>query len=446
MDATAYTNDAIVADEIQPRRTDKQIWGIYIVLCFISIIELFTASSHEVQATNVFAPVIRHVMFLAVGLMLMLALQRTHYRKFFKWTYGFAAISAGLMVVTLIYGDYINGARRSISIGGLFALQPSEMVKISVALMIAAILSKSQIKKVDDVTTKGTIQCALCVLVGGGLLFTQGLTNTLLLMAISLSMMIIGGVSFKKMLMVLAAFGVLGAGFLGLKDIIHDHKQANIPQYTPIVVAGTDITVGYDKEQISSKGGSGRESTWKKRLERYFKKDKFNDPITDENQQEQYSFIAQAHGGVTGVWIGNSRETSRLPLAFSDYIYAIIIEEMGLVGGIAILICYLWLLARAARIATRCQTAYPALLAIGMAVFIAFQAIFHMAIVTGLFPVSGQPLPLISKGGTSIIITSVALGIMLSVSRFAARKDRKTEINEEKKVLQAEIISENPVK
>lgn len=142
---------------------------------------------------------------------------------------------------------------------------------------------------------------------------------------------------------------------------------------------------------------------------------------------------------------GNSRETARLPLAFSDYIYAIIVEEMGLVGGICILVLYLWLLARAARIANRCQTLYPALLVIGMAVFITFQAIFHMCIVTGVFPVSGQPLPLISKGGTSILITSMALGIMLSVSRFAARKGQSTEIKEEMKVLDDNVSAANPI-
>ncbi len=441
METTAYNKDALVVDEIQPRRTDKQIWGIYILLCLVSVIELFTASSHEVRATNVFAPVIRHVMFLGVGLVLMLALERTHYRNFFKWSYVFAGLSVILMLITLVYGDYINGARRSISICGFFALQPSEMVKISVALMIAAILSKSQIKKVEDVTTKGTLQCAACVLVGGALLFTQGLTNTLLLMAISLSMMLIGGVSWKKLGLVVVVFGVLGLSFLGIKSMIQEHKSAVLPTPAPIEVGGITVAQGRD---VTVKAGSGRESTWQARIKRHFKKDKFNDPITDENQQEQYSYIAQAHGGVTGVWIGNSRETSRLPLAFSDYIYAIIIEELGLIGGILILVCYLWLLARAARIASRCQTAYPALLAIGMAVFIVFQAICHMAIVTGFFPVSGQPLPLISKGGTSIIITSIALGIMLSVSRFAARKGKKAEIKEEQKILYAEIMSENP--
>jgi cell division protein FtsW len=172
--------------------------------------------------------------------------------------------------------------------------------------------------------------------------------------------------------------------------------------------------------------------------------DKYNDPITSDNQQEQYSFIAQANGGIFGVFPGNSRETARLPLAFSDYIYAIVIEDTGLVGGVTLLLLYLWLLARAGRIAMKCKKAFPALLVIGMSVFIVYQALFHMAIVTGCMPVSGQPLPLISKGGSSVIITSVALGMMLSVSRFAERKGIKQEVHDNISALSDSDMPDNP--
>jgi cell division protein FtsW len=131
-----------------------------------------------------------------------------------------------------------------------------------------------------------------------------------------------------------------------------------------------------------------------------------------------YSYFAQANGGIFGQFPGNSREASRLPLAFSDYIYAIIIEESGMFGGLALIVVYMWLLTRSGRIAGRCRKSFPALLVLGLAVMIVFQALFHMGIVTGVFPVSGQPLPLISKGGSSILITSIAFGMMLSVSRY----------------------------
>ena len=165
--------------------------------------------------------------------------------------------------------------------------------------------------------------------------------------------------------------------------------------------------------------------------------------IISSNRQEMYSYMAQAHGGVTGVLPGNSRETSRLPLAFSDYIYAIVVEDWGLVGGIGLLILYLALLGRAGSIASRCSRAFPALLVMGMAVMIVLQALFHMAIVTGVFPVSGQPLPLISKGGSSIIVTSIAFGIMLSVSRWAVQSDKPKEVKAELNELPEEMGAAN---
>lgn len=154
--------------------------------------------------------------------------------------------------------------------------------------------------------------------------------------------------------------------------------------------------------------------------------------------------MAQANGGIHGVGPGNSREASRLPLAFSDYIYAIIVEELGLIGGIIVLILYLWLLGRAMGIASRCNRTYPALVVIGMAIMIVAQAIFHMAIVTGVGPVSGQPLPLLSKGGTSILVTSIAFGIMLSISRTANRQGgKRQDIRDEIDALPEQLGAEN---
>ncbi len=433
------TTEALRPETEQPRRTDRQIWGIYIMLCIISIIELYSASSHEVTATNIFGPILRHVMFLLAGLVIMLGLQRTHYKYFLKWIWPFAIASGVLMVITLLFGDYINGARRSISFGPI-AIQPAEMVKISVVLVIALVLSRSQMKGETDVTNQGLIKVCVACAVACVLLVSQGLTNTLLLMAIAMSMMLIGGISARKFFIIMGVFAICGGVFVGYKILKSSPKSTETTEQTYTQIEGTDV-----QAVIGSHGTTdGRGGTWKQRIKRYLNREKYNDTITDLNQQEQYSYIAQAHGGVFGVMPGNSRETARLPLAFSDYIYAIIIEELGLVGGIFVLILYLWLLARAGRVAYRCQTAFPALLVMGMAVFITFQAVFHMCIVTGVFPVSGQPLPLISKGGTSILITSMALGIMLSVSRFAARKGKKEEIKEELRELPGEVRAENP--
>ena len=173
---------------------------------------------------------------------------------------------------------------------------------------------------------------------------------------------------------------------------------------------------------------------------------KYAQPITALNRQEMYSFMAQANGSWHGVLPGNSRETARLPLAFSDYIYAIIVEDWGFIGGFLLLALYLALLGRAGAIAANCRSALPTLLIMGMAVFIVLQALFHMAIVTGVFPVSGQPLPLISKGGSSILVTSIAFGIMLSVSRTAVKRDADAKaIRAEIAELPSNFIAANPL-
>ena len=180
-----------------------------------------------------------------------------------------------------------------------------------------------------------------------------------------------------------------------------------------------------NQEEVGAGNERDRSATWFGRVQRHFRLNKHADPITDINKQEQLSYIAQAHGGITGVGPGKSRENARLPLAFSDYIYAIVVEECGLVFSIFLLLCYLWLLMRAGYVGISLRRTPACFLMIGCGIYIVVQALFHMAIVSGVFPVSGQPLPLISKGGTSVLATSIALGVMLSVSRHAARTDDK---------------------
>lgn len=189
--------------------------------------------------------------------------------------------------------------------------------------------------------------------------------------------------------------------------------------------------------------GINRTGTQKGRIKRFLEGVNPEDPIDDYNRQVIFAKISQANGGVFGQGPGNSRESARLPLAFSDYIYSIIVEDTGLVGGIALVILYLLLLARAGRIAYRCSRAIPSFMIMGCAVLIVLQAFVHMAIVTGLFPVSGQPLPLISKGGTSVLVMSAAIGTMLSVSKFAVTNGDKKQIKDELKELPEDMQAAN---
>lgn len=400
-------------EESKLPKTDKYILGIYILLLIVSVIELYSASSFEVRASNVFAPLIRHGMMLVAGILIVLGLSRINYRWFIPLIPLFVIFSVCLAGYVLVAGEIINGARRSITMLGI-TFQPAEFLKLSAVLSLALIMSRSQSRQ--GVKTWGIVTSSITVLIFGGLLFPQGLTNTLLLMGISLSMMLIGGIQWRKFFIVLGCYAVIaGCGY-----IIKAHLSED----------------------------SGRTGTWKQRVERYFDKSQpmYEKEITSINRQEMYGYMAQAHGGIVGVMPGNSRETSRLPLAFSDYIFSIVVEDLGLVGGCALLLFYLSLMARAGNIARQCKRAFPALLVIGMAVMIVLQALFHMAIVTGVFPVSGQPLPLISKGGSSILITSIAFGIMLSVSRFATQsKAKKHEYDPETELLPEEVQAINPM-
>lgn len=431
-ETTVGQNAPAEAPKAKPR-TDHHIWGIYIVLLIVSVIELFSASSQEVQVNDIYGPIIRHARFLGLGLVIMLVVQRFHYKFVYKLTPLYVAGSILAMLLVSVVGVKVNGAQRALQLGSFMVL-PAELLKLAAALGIAYILSRSQVPGKRDVTTQGFVAATVLTFVCAALLFSHGLTNTILILAISLSMMLVGGVSWKKIGLVVLAIAVIGGSGLTYK---HFQNKAVAP--TPEAVEAAALNM----EQVGQ-GAANRSATWSARIKRHFRLNKSEDPIDDTNKQEQLSYIAQAHGGITGVGPGNSRENARLPLAFSDYIFAIVIEELGLITGIFLLVCYLWLLARAGRVATKCKQTFPCLIVIGCAIFIVYQALFHMAIVTGVFPVSGQPLPLISKGGTSVIVTSLALGIMLSTSRHAAFKGDKEAIQQEMDTLPTVIQSENP--
>lgn len=412
--------------EPMKQKADPYLWGIYIMMLIISVIELFSASSSEVSGSNVYLPLIRHAIFLAIGLGFVLALQRIHYGYFSRFAWIMAIVSLALLVISSIFGVEINGAQRAISIAG-FTIQPAEIVKLTVVILLATILGKSQ--QPGGVQNSGIIKAAIVVVVFSACLWKNGLTNTILLMGVSLSMFLIGGIQWKKLGLVLAIYGV-GVGALYMMK----YDKAGADEFD---------SVAPTEQVASAQPDIDRTGTQKGRISRFLAGVHPDDEITDENRQVIFAKIAQANGGMVGQGPGNSRESARLPLAFSDYIYSIIVEDTGFVGGVLLLMLYLFLLARAGRIAYKCSRAIPAFLIMGCAVLIVFQALVHMAIVTGVFPVSGQPLPFISKGGTSVVVMSCAIGIMLSVSKYAVTSGKKKDINAEGKALPSDMQAAN---
>ncbi len=389
------------------QRSDKYVWAIYVFLCIVSIIELYSASSREVAVYGVYGPIVRHIALLFVGFMIIQLVQRIHYKYLKFFTKVFAILSVGLALYVLFFGAMINGARRAIIIAGI-TIQPSEMLKLSVVMVIAMVMSSC--KNIKDVSNKSLFWMSFYIMVCCGLLFTQGLTNTILVAVISFTALLATGIPWKKYLVILLSFGALAGGALFVKLSLSEREKQN-----------------ENIENVAKQQERDHSGTWNARLDRFFNDSipKYEQRLTADNRQEMYSYMAQANGGIIGVGPGNSREAARLPLAFSDYIFAIIVEDIGLIGGTIVIGAFLLLLLRAGNIARRCKKDYPAMLVVGIASMIVIQALMHVAIVTGAGPVSGQPLPLISKGGTSILITSLAFGLILGISRYAVKSKKK---------------------
>lgn len=424
----------------RPVRTDFHLWGTYLVLVIAALVELFSASIQEVSDGNIFGPVVRHGAFILGGLAIMFICQRLHYRYIYGCIPFYVLGCLGLMVMVHFTGSEgtINEAKRALVLAGVQIL-PADALKLAVALGMAWILTKYRDrtrKGSHDITTKGLVFSIIFLLVCAGLLFEHGLSNTLLVVAIGFSMMLVGGISWKKFLIAIGVIGTLALGAFYVKT--------HLPP-DPAVVARMERVAELNQTQLDEATGQGRGSVWNNRLSNHFRPNKHKEAFSAEHQQEQLSYMAQAHGGLTGVGIGRSRENARLPLAYSDYIFAIFVEEWGLFVGLGLLVVYLWILGRSCKLTMCFKQTLPALLAMGCAFTIVFQALYHMAIVSGVFPVSGQPLPLISKGGVSVLATSLAFGIMLSVARHAVRvTDTRDQARHEANLLPDTAVSDNP--
>ena len=422
--AAAAATDPGIAERASRKRlhSDPYLWGLYLVYLVYSIVELYSASSSEIKGQKVFEPLIQHAIYLILGFVVILVMSNIHYKYYRKTAWAFGVIAVLLMIWSFFGGVVLNGAQRAVRIAG-FTIQPPEIAKLALVVLLAKVISKNQMR--HGITNTGmfislAITALFCLL-----LIKNGLTNTILIGLTALSMLVIGGLQMKKIAILFIVVGVVG-GIFGYKKFFGGEEPAS-GTATEATAAGVNPTAVSAVPITRESARIDRTNLRKDRITNYLEGVHPDDKITDENRQVIFSKIAQAHGGVIGNGPGNSRENARLPLAFSDYIFSIIIEDTGLVGGLALLVFYLCLVGRAGRIAVKCRKAFPALLIMGCAVMIVLQALVHMSIVVGIAPVSGQPLPFISKGGTSVIVMSAAMGMMLSVSKFAVQSGRKQE-------------------
>ena len=409
---------------------DKVIWMIFFFLCIISVVEVFSASSGlTYKSGSYFSPLIKHLGILLIGICCMIVTLNIQCKYFKAVTPFMLPISFISLIWVLFAGQATNGAQRWVSFIGI-QFQPSEIAKGTLVLATAQILSALQ---TDHGADKNAfkfilIVCAFIV----PLIGLENLSTAALLCLVILLMMVIGRVPMRQL-------GKLMGVTLVLILVI----------FAGVMLLGTDrgdveTSKNMTEQVTQQKKDEGllgkifhRADTWKSRIDKFTSSKEVTpaEVDLDTDAQVAHANIAIASSNVVGKGPGNSVERDFLSQAFSDFIYAIIIEELGVEGAVAVAVLYIMLLFRTGRIASRCENNFPALLAMGLALLLVTQALFNMCVAVGLAPVTGQPLPLISKGGTSTMINCIYVGVILSVSRSAKKKgepgqgETKTEVS-----------------
>lgn len=370
---------------------DKVIWAIMFILSLISILVVYSAIvtlAHKFKQGNTEYYLIKHVVIIALGFGLTYVFHKIKYTVFSKVAQIGFIISIPLLVYTLLRGVSAGEANRWLEIPGIgLTFQTSDIAKLMLLMYVARVLTTKQEQLTEF---KGLIKHLLlpigiiCVLI-----LPANFSTAALLFVNCLFLMFIGKVKVRFLAYIMGACLVF-ALLLGI--IIYQFPNA-IP----------------------------RGATWKARIENFSKGD------SKSNYQSEQAKIAIASGGVIGKGPGNSTQRAFLPQASSDFIYAIIIEEYGLAIGFIMLFLYMIFLFRGIRIMRDTEKTFGAFLATGLAFSLVFQALINMAVAVNLFPVTGQPLPLVSMGGTSIWFTCIAIGIILSVSRSTTEEEKEIE-------------------
>ena len=404
---------------------DKVIWMVFFFLCMISIVEVFSASSGlTYKSHNYVGPIAYHTGTIIAGVVVAVVTLNIPCRYFKLLTPFLMLITAiMLLIVMLGGGKSTNDASRWISIMG-FTIQPSEIAKGTIVLAVAQILAAMQRETgADRQAFKWILWITIpaCLAIG-----VENLSTAALLFGVVVMMMFIGQVPIRQLAKLVAIIAACGIFAISMVMIIGHDTTGEDEQLTKVE------QVEQPKKKSKVEKMLHRADTWKSRILKFGK----DDPTPQEydlnkDAQVAHANIAIVSSGIVGKGPGQSVERDFLAQAFSDFIYAIVIEELGILGAFAVMFLYIVLLYRCARIASRCENNFPAFLAMGLGLLLVVQATFNMMVAVGLAPVTGQPLPLISKGGTSTIINCAYIGAILSVSRSAKIKKGDTKEKDE---------------
>ena len=383
--------------KINWQHIDRTYWGLFIALIIVAIIALFSASSTLVYSHHsALGPIGQQMVFIVLGVIAAFGIQFIPTNWVRLGGYVLLGISTLLVFSTMIPGNpltvTVNGAARWVRIAGI-TFQPSELAKLSLIIVIADQLARIRTEEDKKKYFFRTLIIAAVVMLP---IMASNLSTAVLIGLIIFCLWILARIPWKYTLSVVGiALLVLGLGY-------------------------TIVEFGFVRPGRQMHGPFKRATTWVSRIDRHLAhSDESKYVLTDENIQEVYSAVAVARGGSSpfGVLPGNSKERDYLPLAFADYIFAIFVEESGIVGAAFLIFLYLAILFRACNVSSRYSDMPAMLMTMGLALMITCQALISMLVAVGLGPVTGQPLPLISRGGTSVLITSIYFGIMMGVSR-----------------------------
>jgi len=400
---------------------DKTFWALFLILIAVAIIALFSASSTLVYSRgSVLGPIGSQMFFIVLGIAAAYLIQfiPTYWVRF--GGYALLAISVLLVYSTMIPGNplvvTINGAARWVRIGGI-TFQPSELAKLSLIIVVADQLARIRTEADKSKYFYRTLIISAAVMLP---IMASNLSTAVLIGLIIFCLWILARIPWKYTLSVVGiAVLVLGLGY-------------------------AIVEFGFVRPGRAMHGPFKRATTWVSRIDRHFADDGTDKyTLTDDNIQEVYASVAIARGGASplGVLPGNSKERDYLPLAFADYIFAIIVEESGILGAAFLIFIYLAILFRASNVSSRYSDMPAMLMTMGLALMITCQALISMLVAVGLGPVTGQPLPLISRGGTSVLITSIYFGIMMGVSREQTALREKVNETIEESLEDAPIVT-----
>jgi cell division protein FtsW len=387
-------------------RGDRAVWGLVVLFMIYSLLAVYSSSvgvafRNYGGDTTYFLRSQFFMLILSLGVIVVVSY--LPYRIYFAMAGFFLIIAAGLLVLTLIFGARVNEATRWLVIPGTgFRLQTSDIAKVALVIYIARTLAKYQgeLNNFSLVTRLFIFPTAIVC----ALIMPENLSTALMIFGIVMVILFIGRVPVKFLL---AYAGMALAG---------------------VMLFALALTFLTDDNRVE---------VWKTRIENYVSGE--SDP--DADYQSNQARIAISTGGLFGKAPGRSTQRNMLPQSNSDFIFAIIIEEYGLLlGAIPLLLAYMILLFRGVTIAKKCDTAFPAFLVLGLIIMIVIQALVNMLVAVGLFPVTGQTLPMVSWGRTSVLMMSFSIGAVLSVSRVVNAKIRKEELPDEDKIEEGEKI------